>query len=124
MLAHAWNNGLKGTWNKFKEHGQSAINSTPYVQNVIKKYQELKPHKNERKPALNKALTAGYGGAGSPTSLTGGGVMQTESLDQGRPNLKYVTCDGCGKEQVHSKYQVKCRHCGQAFSLKKLEKLL
>lgn len=40
--------------------------------------------------ALNKALTAGYGGAGKPTDLTGGGVLQAESLDA---TLKSVTFD-------------------------------
>lgn len=38
--------------------------------------------------SLNKALTAGYGGAGKPTDLTGGGVLQAESLDS---TLKSVT---------------------------------
>ena len=40
--------------------------------------------------ALNKALTAGFGGAGRPTDLTGGGVLQTESLES---TLKNVTFD-------------------------------
>lgn len=39
---------------------------------------------------LNKALTAGYGGAGRPTDLTYGGVIQTESLES---TLKVVTFD-------------------------------
>jgi len=39
---------------------------------------------------LQKALTAGYGGAGKPTELTGGGVIQTESLET---TLKSVTFD-------------------------------
>ncbi len=38
--------------------------------------------------ALNKALEAGTGYTGAPTSLTGGGVMQVESLDS---SLKSVT---------------------------------
>jgi hypothetical protein len=62
---------------------------------------------------LIKALTAGYGGAGAPTNLTGGGVLQTESLDDGRRGFKYIRCNGCGKEQVYMKHQVKCRDCGQ-----------
>lgn len=37
---------------------------------------------------LNKALNAGAGYAGAPTSLTGGGVLQVESLDS---SLKSVT---------------------------------
>lgn len=39
---------------------------------------------------LNKALSAGYGGAGRPTDLTYGGVIQTESLES---TLKVVTFD-------------------------------
>ena len=39
---------------------------------------------------LSKALTAGYGGAGRPTDLTYGGVLQTESLEA---TLKVVTFD-------------------------------
>lgn len=40
--------------------------------------------------ALTKAITAGYGGAGKPTDLTYGGVIQTESLET---TLKSVTFD-------------------------------
>lgn len=40
--------------------------------------------------ALNKALSAGYGGAGRPTDLVYGGVIQTESLES---TLKVVTFD-------------------------------
>lgn len=40
--------------------------------------------------ALNKAITAGYGGAGRPTDLTYGGVIQAESLES---TLKSVTFD-------------------------------
>lgn len=40
--------------------------------------------------ALNKALTAGYGGAGKPTDLVHGGVLQAESLES---TLKSVTFD-------------------------------
>jgi hypothetical protein len=70
---------------------------------------------------LNKALTAGYGGAGSPMNLVGGGVMQSEALDTGSKSLRYITCDTCGKEQVYGKFQVKCRECNKAFSMAKLE---
>jgi hypothetical protein len=68
---------------------------------------------------LEKALMAGYGGAGIPTNATGGSVLQSESL---QPKFRYITCDNCGKEQIYSKYQVKCRDCGKAFSMVKLEK--
>lgn len=40
--------------------------------------------------ALNKAITAGYGGAGRPTDLTYGGVLQAESLEA---TLKSITFD-------------------------------
>lgn len=40
--------------------------------------------------SLNKAITAGYGGAGKPTDLTYGGVLQAESLES---TLKSVTFD-------------------------------
>jgi len=40
--------------------------------------------------SLNKAITAGYGGAGKPTDLTYGGVIQAESLES---TLKSVTFD-------------------------------
>src|SRR6185369_10744146 len=40
--------------------------------------------------ALNKAISAGYGGAGKPTDLTYGGVIQAESLES---TLKSVTFD-------------------------------
>ena len=40
--------------------------------------------------SLQKAIAAGYGGAGKPTDLTYGGVIQTESLES---TLKSVTFD-------------------------------
>ena len=45
---------------------------------------------NEEVDALNKAIAAGYGGAGKPTDLTYGGVLQAESLEA---TLKSVTFD-------------------------------
>lgn len=68
---------------------------------------------------LVKALMAGYGG-GTPTSATGGQVIQKESVES--PKFKYVTCDSCGKEQVMGKLQTKCRDCGKSFSFAKLAK--
>lgn len=44
----------------------------------------------EEVDALNKAITAGYGGAGKPTDLTYGGVLQAESLES---TLKSITFD-------------------------------
>jgi hypothetical protein len=72
---------------------------------------------------LVKMLSAGYGGAGSPTSRTQGSVLQSESLDDGRgkkKGMKYITCDHCGNEQVYMKHQVKCRKCNKHQSLEKL----
>lgn len=70
---------------------------------------------------MTKALTAGYGGAGAPTDSVGGGVMQSEALDN---KFKFISCNACGKEQIYHKYQTKCRECGKPFSLEKLEKLV
>jgi len=44
----------------------------------------------EEMQSLTKAITAGYGGAGKPTDLTYGGVIQSESLES---TLKSVTFD-------------------------------
>jgi hypothetical protein len=107
MIIHAWNHGLKGTWNKYKRDPES-IKNDEYVKAV-----------QDAMKRLHKALTAGYGGAGAPTGRSGGSVLQAESVDDGR-GLKYISCDKCGKEQVHMKHQVKCRHCSDNFSLKKL----
>lgn len=101
-------------------------------------YDERKPNakaifrENRRKlkTKLKKALTAGYGGAGAPTSMTGGGVFQTESLEDGKAKksdkgeFRYISCDNCGHEQVFMGNQVKCRKCRQNFSLNKLENLM
>jgi hypothetical protein len=119
MLIHSWNHGLKGTWNRYKTEGADAIKNDEYVQKVLGAMK-----KKPKEMLVQKALTAGYGGSGAPTSMTGGGVLQSESQDVGPKTLSYITCDNCGKEQVYGKYQVKCREpeCGKAFSLKKLEK--
>lgn len=124
QLAYSWLNGLKGSWNQYKEGGSKSFDKHPYVQDVMAEYAKLKPKKVEQKKPLKKALMAGYGGAGAPTSNTSGGVIQAESVEQGRPSFKYVTCDNCGKEQVHAKYQVKCRDCGQSMSFQKLYDVL
>lgn len=84
------------------------------------------------KDSMIKALTAGYGGAGAPGNLSGGGVIQSEALDDGRTTknditsdgISYISCNDCGTEQVHMKHQVKCRSCNKPFSLSKLEDLI
>ena len=75
------------------------------------------------KNKLKKALIAGYGGAGAPTSMTGGSVIQSESLDDGRSDkgLDYIVCDNCGHEQIYMQHQVRCRECNKNFSLDKLQ---
>jgi hypothetical protein len=128
MLIHSWNHGLKGTWDRYKNEGPEAIQDADYVKKVLETYKKLAPH-HAKKPAkhLKKALCAGYGGSGAPTSNTAGGVLQSEALDDGRgvkdKNFKYISCDDCGKEQIYSKYQVKCRDCGKSFPMEKLHKL-
>lgn len=87
---------------------------------------KLVPAKEEK---VNKALTAGYGGAGAPTGHTGGTVLQAEGLDDGRGSkavsgLKYFTCKHCGHEQVYMKYQCKCRECNKSASLEDLYALM
>lgn len=100
---------------------------------------------------MTKALTAGFGGGGAPTSMTGGGVIQSESLEAPlsvisspsnnsnnsgsdkkkkkkkkleKKEFDYMCCDNCGKEQLHMRHQVKCRECNKSFSLEKLSKLI
>lgn len=73
---------------------------------------------------LVKALTAGYGGAAAPSGRTGGSVLQSESLDDGRGKLKYISCNQCGKDQVYMKHQVKCRECNQHFPMADLYKFM
>lgn len=86
--------------------------------------------RNKIREKMKKALLAGFGGAGSPTNLTGGGVIQAESLDDGKKTKKsdgefdYISCDNCGHEQVYMGNQVKCRKCRQNFSLDKLKDLM
>lgn len=113
---HSWHYGINGT-KKALESGKQ-LKQDEYVQKISNYLKQL--HGGKQPASVEKALTAGYGGAGSPTMQTGGGVFQTESLEDGRPKFKYVTCEHCGDEQIHSKHQVKCRSCGKPWSLSKL----
>jgi len=80
----------------------------------------LVPHEE-----VEKALMAGYGGAGAPGANTGGSVLQSESLDDGRDGgIKYINCNQCGKGQVYMKHQVKCRECNQHFPMSDLYKFM
>jgi len=121
---HSWHYGINGT-NKAVKDGK-ALDKDEYVQKISNYLNELQ---GSKAPAsvpqdIEKALTAGYGGGGKPGNLSGGGVFQTETIDDGRPKFKYVTCEHCGNEQIHSKHQVKCRDCGKPWSLAKLVKIL
>jgi hypothetical protein len=101
--------------------------TSPSKDKIIKHALEEKITNNINKlNELVKALTAGYGGAGAPTGLTGGGVLQPQSMKikKKEDKFKFVTCDNCGKEQVHHKYQTKCRECNNSFSLEKLLNIL
>jgi len=127
QLVYSWLNGLKGSWEALKEGGYDTINNHEYVQKVMEHYDRFLPKKHsaiQQKSNLGKALTAGYGGASAPLSRVGGAVIQSESLDDGRPGFKYLICDNCGKEQIYAKYQVKCRHCGYSLSFEKLESII
>lgn len=88
------------------------------IKNNIYKINDLVKDIKDQK--VNKALTAGYGGAGTPTDRTGGSVMQTEALETGQKGFKRITCDHCGVEQIMSRNQVKCRDCGKSWSLAKI----
>lgn len=120
---------LDNIYNQISEmHGAEKANA------VIAKLKERM--QKSVKEHMVKALTAGYGGAGAPGNLTGGGVIQSESLDDGRPKditigsakknegISYISCDNCGHEQAYMKHQVKCRDCGKNFPLSKLDKFL
>jgi hypothetical protein len=72
---------------------------------------------------LNKALTAGYGAAGKPSDLTGGGVLQTSHVPMGR-GISYMTCDQCGNEQVYMPKQTRCRNCKTTIPFDKLARFM
>lgn len=111
---YAWYNGLSGSWKKLKDNGKDAISNHWYVNRV----------KSKLPSDVKKALYAGYGYAGSPSSLVGGGVIQSESIEGSKlPGFLNFTCNNCGKDQVYFKYQVKCRHCASPISFDQLKKL-
>lgn len=135
--------------NTLQMHANKAINDISHLKNVhddllsrgvdplkakavinkIRSFMDIKKSEayDKAKNNMLKALTAGFGGAGAPTDLTGGGVFQTESLEDGKDkksSIKYIGCDNCGDEQVYMKHQVKCRKCGSNFSLDKLSKFM
>jgi hypothetical protein len=120
---HSWHYGIGGTNNAVKN--KEDLNNNEYVM----QFKNASGTKSktviaENNPAMNKAFTAGYGGAGAPTGRVSGNVFQAESLeDDGRSKVKgfqYITCDKCGSEVIFVRHQCKCRDCGKAFSLKTL----
>lgn len=124
---------------KLEEHNSKVKNPDLMINAKKYGYDERKPNakrdfmanREKLKNKMKKALTAGYGGAGAPTNLTGGGVLQPESMDEKVKNLSlksettdgfsYITCDNCGHEQIYMDHQVKCRSCKKNFALSKLE---
>jgi hypothetical protein len=129
-VAYAWYHGLKGAQTAIKEGVD--ISSNDYVQK-FKNYLDQLDGKSavnmvHKSSDLDKALTAGYGGAGQPTSMVNGAVIQSESLDDGRSKklkgLRYIVCDKCGDEQVYAKHQVRCRACKSSFGLHNLYKFM
>ena len=73
----------------------------------------------EKVTNMKKALSAGYGGGGDPSGLTGGAVLAMPSIDK-----LYTSCPECGKRQVVKKNQVACAHCGKGFTMDKILKTL
>jgi hypothetical protein len=113
---------------KFKSKGIDPIKAQQVINKLrttVAANSKLASHSKIR-DNLIKALTAGFGGSGSPMDLTGGGVFQSEALEspRGKTGMQYVTCDNCGDEQVHMKHQVKCRKCHKNFNFDKLQNLI
>lgn len=122
-IAHSWLHGTTGTKRAIK-NPKIDITDHPYVQKFNNTLNSLKPQpKVFAEAPVEKALTAGYGGAGAPLDLTGGGVMQSLGGAK-KGEFQYVTCNSCGKEQTHAANQVKCRECNKPFSLDQLFKLM
>lgn len=91
---------------------------------LVRKAMESKIAQNvvRIKELVQKAMTAGYGGAGSPTALTGGGVFQSESVDgarEAKPIGVRIMCPHCGTDQAYLPFQSKCRGpgCGRPFPM-------
>lgn len=65
---------------------------------------------------MTKALTAGYGGAGTPTEMTGGSVLQRESVEKGGDNKDVALyCDACGNKEMASDTCDCCSNCGKKY---------
>ena len=122
-----------------QQHVDQIINKIKTHMKLVKSEKYLKV-----KNSLIKSLCAGMGGAGTPMDLTGGGTLQSESLEtkkkskkknqlskshfqvealtpHGKTGMQYISCDNCGDEQVYMKHQVKCRKCHKNFNFDKLK---
>lgn len=101
-----------------------AKSNVPTFIEIADSISELKIRSNIGKiNKLTKALSAGYGGAGAPSNLTGGGVIQAESLEASeKPDSSHIECSDCGKSQYYMKHQTKCRNCGKSFKFDTLAK--
>ena len=122
-----------------QQHVDQIINKIKTHMKLVKSEKYLKV-----KNSLIKSLCAGMGGAGAPMNLTGGGTLQSESLEtkkkskkknqlskshfqvealtpHGKTGMQYISCDNCGDEQVYMKHQVKCRKCHKNFNFDKLK---
>lgn len=110
--------GLNLTKSSISASEQELIKSI-IPQNVVPTFIEVADFLSKSKITSNinkirnlvKTLSAGFGGAGSPSSLTGGGVLQSESID----SSPRITCSECHKDQHYFKNQVKCRSCNKSF---------
>ena len=95
--------------------------------NARARAEKVKAKYSKLKDKLKKALIAGYSGSGNPMSMTGGSVLQPESLDrkakksESSDGFSYINCDNCGHEQIYTDHQVKCRKCKKNFPLNKLQ---
>lgn len=117
-LFHSWNRGIEGTMKDLANHGTDHVNNSPYAKKTMDFYNDFKENnKKIKKQDFSKALMASYGG-NSPTSSSGGLVLQSELLED--PKFKYINCEKCGKEQIYAKHQVRCRECGSNFSMEKV----
>jgi hypothetical protein len=113
-VLHSWHYGTEGT--KRALNKKKDLKTDSYVKSIMDLLHPI-PQKVE------KALMAGYGGAGAPTSRTGGSVIQTERVGDGK-GFQYTACEHCGDEQIYAKHQVKCRKCNKSWSLAHLYKMM
>jgi len=78
------------TKEKPKEIKEVVDNTEKYLNSPSGSSTRMYVDKSKAKDKIKKALMAGYGGAGAPTSNIGGGVVQMESLEN---QVKNVTID-------------------------------